>query len=119
MAEEQRIYPVILVALVLALAGQRVFLFVAIALLAVLIARPSLLAPIGRVVESVGRAVGDLISTATLAVVFFIFVLPYGIIFRLFNRALVRHVWGPPPPGASFYRDSTRTYDAASFEKQW
>lgn len=117
--EEKRIYPLVLVALVLALVVSRTFIYVAIALVALLIARPQLLAPVGRAVEAVGRTVGTLISRTTLTLIFFIFVVPYGFVFRLFNRTLVRHVWGPPPTGPTYYRTAKRTYDASSFEKQW
>ena len=119
MSGTERIYPLVLLALILSLvSGLRAFLWLALAFVALWTVPPTLLLPIAGILERVMRFVGTALSTVVLTIVFFGFVAPYGALYRAFHAPLVKHVRGPAG-SASFYTVMPRRYEKDLFEKQW
>ncbi len=116
--DERRAYPLILIAIILALiTGATGFVWAALVGIALLIARPSTLALPAHILESVARFVGTWVSNAALALIFFIIVVPYSYVYRALEPGRVRDFFHST--GDSFYHSVQRVYKKEDFEKTW
>jgi hypothetical protein len=119
MSDEKRAYPLVLIALVLALITKSFwFVWLAGAFVALLIAKPEFLAPIASALEHVGKFIGTWISNLALSVIFVVVIIPYGFLYRSVEKAL-RNRFFNPDNEATFFTGKKRIYEPKSFEKTW
>ena len=119
MFTEARAYPLLLISLVLALiTGMPLFVWVAIFLVAILIARPRLLYPVVRIFEKCTHFLGTWVSNIVLGVIFFVIVVPYGYLYRRLEKKLAAHFFDSKDR-QSFFVEERKRYRPADFEKSW
>jgi hypothetical protein len=117
--DARRAYPLVLILLVLALVtGAKFFLLLSVALVAILIARPSILEIPAELLGSVARLAGTALSNVVLTVVFYVFVVPYGYFYRTIEKQLRAHFFESRGKH-SYFTKATRRYGPADFEKPW
>lgn len=119
MFDEARAYPLILIALILALVTKSFwFVWLAVAFVALLIAKPEFLAPVASVLEHVGRFIGTWLSNIALSLIFIFIIIPYGFLYRSAEKALRKRFFNPDNE-PTFFTEKKRTYEPESFEKTW
>ncbi len=120
MFEKRRAYPLVLIALILGFVTRLwFFAWLAVILAVILLVRPQLLTPTMKVFEKFTKTLGTLISNTVLTSIFYIFVVPYGFLYRRFNQDLVRHFHGETKNTPTFFKRVDRIYSKDLFEKQW
>lgn len=119
MFDEKRAYPLVLIALVVALVTKSFwFVWLAVLFVALLIVRPSFLLPLAHGLETVGKFIGTWISNIALALIFIVFIIPYGFLYRAMEKSLHRRFFDPVGE-KTFFTEKKRSYAPESFEKTW
>ena len=119
MFTEARAYPLVLISLVLGLLTERqIFIWVAIVLVAILISRPALLAPVVIIFETITRFLGTWLSNLVLGMIFFLIVVPYGYLYRRLEKKLVVHFF-ESKDRQSFFVEERKRFLPTDFEKSW
>ncbi len=119
MFDEKRAYPLVLIALVLALVTKSFwFVWLAVAFVVLLIAKPNFLIPFAGILESVGKFVGTWLSNLALGLIFVVIITPYGFLYRHVEKGLRKHFFHPADE-ITFFIEKKRGYEPESFEKTW
>lgn len=119
MFTEARAYPLLLISLVLALLTElSLFVWAAIILVAILIVRPVLLEPVVRIFETCTHFVGTWVSNIVLGAIFISIVVPYGYLYRRFEKKLASHFFDPKDR-QSFFVEERKRFLPTDFEKSW
>jgi|GEM_PF-3589880 len=119
MFEKEKSYPLIIIALSLALILHTfAFVWLALALIAILIIKPELLALPSGALERAGRFIGTALSSIVLSAIFFLFITPYGVLYRALIPKLREHFFVAIDK-KSFFIQENRMYYPASFENPW
>lgn len=119
MPDEKRAYPLVLIALVLALVTKSFwFVWLAVAFVALLIAKPEFLVPLASALGRLGKFISTWVSNLALSVIFFVVIIPYGFLYRSVEKALRKHFFNPANE-STFFTRKKRTYEPESFEKTW
>lgn len=119
MFDEKRAYPLVLVALVLALVTKSFwFVWLAVALVALLIAKPQLLLPLAATLESVGKFIGTWLSNIALGLIFVVIIIPYGFLYRSVEKGLRKRFFDASSE-STFFTEKKRGYEPETFEKTW
>ena len=79
-----------IILLVVGLQGARIFLWLSIAVLLVVLFAPKLLAPLAYVWLQIGAALGFVMNRVFFGIVFFLIITPVGLIRRIFTGASLR-----------------------------
>lgn len=119
MFDEKRAYPLVLIALVLALVTKSFwFVWLAVSFVTLLIVKPEFLAPIATALERVGKFVGTWLSNIALGLIFVVIIIPYGILYRTAEKALVKRFFNSDGQ-ETFFTGKKREYKPETFEKTW
>lgn len=119
MFDEKRAYPLVLIALVLALVTKSfLFVWLAIAFVALLIAKPDFLIPFATTLESVGKFIGTWLSNIALGLIFVVVIVPYGLLYRSAEKGLRKRFFDASGEN-TFFTKKKRGYEPESFEKTW
>jgi hypothetical protein len=84
---------------------------------AILIIRPTLLKIPVSLLETLGQKIGTVASGFLLTVVFYLIVVPYGVLYRLREKNLTSYFFDPNRE--SQYCVEKRQWEPATFEKTW
>lgn len=119
MDEERQLYPFVLVLLMLGLVTHRsLFFWIVLVLVMILIAKPSILKPVGSSFTWFGRFVGTAVSNISLCIIFYIFIVPYGIFYRSIKKSITKSFFSTLDRTSS-YSNVDRVFTKGLFEKQW
>ena len=119
MFDARRAYPLVLIALILAIVlSEMLLVWLAIILVALLIARPQLLRLPAILLETVGRFVGTTLSNIVLSLIFFLFVTPYSVLYRVVEKKLKDYFFSDAERVSTF-KKVQQVYSKEQFEKTW
>ncbi len=119
MFDEKRAYPLVLIALVLALVTKSFwFVWLAVTFVALLIAKPNFLTPFAATLERVGKFVGTWLSNIALGLIFVVIITPYGFLYRSVEKGLRKRFFDASGEN-TFFTVKKRGYEPESFEKTW